>query len=276
MKEAQDAFTLKLNPIKESIIKQKKEKENLKYSKKKPEQKLIKDLIGIYPIKGANFVKNEIRNTTAPNKNRSQIKKNFQHLKITAKNKNMKELIYTNILNNNRINNYNEIIRSRKILGKSLPKNSLKNNKMFNINQENDNQNLSSNDTKNILSNNNIIVLKKEMNNCNNKNKSNGFNRNIYSYNKFNPILENVKANDDYKIINQNLRKKNRKTFELDYNHMNKIKINRNNNNDMNVINKKIIQNNINLNLNKKLKSNNSFNNNSTNIAFNNFQNNFK
>ena len=275
MKEAQDAFTLKLNPIKESIIKQKKEKENLKYSKKKPEQKLIKDLIGIYPIKGANFVKNEIRNTTAPNKNRSQIKKNFQHLKITAKNKNMKELIYTNILNNNRINNYNEIIRPRKILGKSLPKNSLKNNKMFNINQENDNQNLSSNDTKNILSNNNIIVLKKEMNNCNNKNKSNGFNRNIYSYNKFNPILENVKANDDYKIINQNLRKKNRKTFELDYNHMNKIKINRNNNNDMNVINKKIIQNNININLNKKLKSNNSFNNNSTNIAFNNFQNNF-
>ena len=247
MKEAQDAFTLKLNPIKENIIKQKKEKENLKYQKKKPEQKLIKDSIGIYPIKNTNFIKNEIRNTTAPNKNRSQIKKNFQHLKITAKNKNMKELIYTNILNNNRINNYNEILRSRKILGKSLPKNSLKNNKMYNINQENDNQNLSSNDSKNILLNNNIIVLKKEMNNCNNKNKSNGFNRNIHSYNIFNPIIENAKANDDYKIMNQNLRKKNRKTFELDYN-INKI--NRNNNIGMNVINKKIIQNNMNINLN--------------------------
>ena len=272
MKEAQDAFTLKLNPIKESIIKQKKEKEkeNIKYPKKKPEQKLIKDSLSIYPIKGANFIRNEIRNTTAPNKNRSQ-KKNFQHLKITAKNKNSKEIIYTNILNNNRINNYNEILRSRKILGKSLPKNSLKNNKMYNINQENDNQNLSSNDTKNILPNNNFIILKKEMNNCNNKNKSNGFNRNIHSYNIFNPIIENVKANDDYKMVNQNLRKKNRKTFELDYNHLNKI--NRNNNNDMNVLNKKMIQNSI--NINKKLKSNNSFNNNSTNIAFNNFQNNF-
>ena len=79
MKEAQDAFTLKLNPIKESIIKQKKEKEkeNIKYPKKKPEQKLIKDSLSIYPIKGANFIRNEIRNTTAPNKNRSQKKKIF-------------------------------------------------------------------------------------------------------------------------------------------------------------------------------------------------------
>ena len=268
MKESLDIFTLKLNPIKESLIKQKKEKEKepMKYQKKKQEQKIVKDSIGTYPLKGLNFIKNEIRNTTAPNKNRSQIKKNFQHLKITAKNK-----MYTNILNNNRMNNFNDIFRSKKILGKSLPKNSMKNNHLYNLNQDNDNQNLSSNDTKNILAhNNNIVILKKENDNCNNKNKSNGFNRNINSYNIFNPIIENAKANDDYKIINQNLRKKNKKAFELDYIYLNKI--NRNNNIDM--MNKKINKvNNIQINLNKKLKSNNSFNN-SLNIAFNNFQNN--
>ena len=154
MKESLDIFTLKLNPIKESLIKQKKEKEKepMKYQKKKQEQKIVKDSIGIYPLKGLNFIKNEIRNTTAPNKNRSQIKKNFQHLKITAKNK-----MYTNILNNNRMNNFNDIFRSKKILGKSLPKNSMKNNHLYNLNQDNDNQNLSSNDTKNILAHNNNI-----------------------------------------------------------------------------------------------------------------------
>ena len=267
MKEKQDTFTLKLNPIKESIIKQKKEKENMKYHKKKIEQKLVKDTIGIYPVRGNNFIKNEIRNTTAPNKNCSQKKKNFQHLKITAKNKNTKELIYTNILNNNRINNFNEISRPRKILGKSLPKNSLKNNIIYNLNQDID-QNISSNESKNILPHNNIIILKKEMDNCNNKNKSNGFNRNIQSYNIFNPIIENAKANDEYKAINQNLRKNKKKTFEFDYIHLNKIK--RNNNIDMNIMNKKMLQN----NMNKNLKSNNSFNN-SINIVFNNYQNNF-
>ena len=87
MKESLDIFTLKLNPIKESLIKQKKEKEKepMKYQKKKQEQKIVKDSIGIYPLKGLNFIKNEIRNTTAPNKNRSQIKKNFQHYIATIK-----------------------------------------------------------------------------------------------------------------------------------------------------------------------------------------------
>ena len=82
MKEKSENLNLKLNPIKEDLSK------NKIYQKKKIEQNLIKDTIGIYPLRALNFIRNEIRNTTAPNKNRPT-KKNFQHLKITAKNKDL-------------------------------------------------------------------------------------------------------------------------------------------------------------------------------------------
>jgi len=275
MKEKSETISIKLNPIKEEISKQKKDKdkdkENKIFQKKKPEQKLIKDSIGIYPSKGFNFIKNETRNTTAPNKNRPLIKKNFQHLKITAKNKVMKDLIYSNIINN-RIYNYNEIMKN-KILGKSLPKNSFKKNILYNNYQDNDNHNLSGNDPKNILANNkNVIIIKKEVDNYNNKNKSNGFNKNINNNNLFNPIFENIKVNDDFNTIKQKKSKKIKKAIELDYIYLNKN--NRNNNLDINIINNKINRiNNIQKNNNKQLKSNNSFNN-PSNPSFNNFQNN--
>ena len=63
MKEKTENFTLKLNPIKSDLSK------NRIYQKKKVEQKIIKDSIGIYPFKALNFIRREIRNTTAPNKN---------------------------------------------------------------------------------------------------------------------------------------------------------------------------------------------------------------
>ena len=69
MKEKTENFTLKLNPIKSDPSK------NRIYQKKKVEQKIIKDSIGIYPFKALNFIRREIRNTTAPNKN-LPIKKN--------------------------------------------------------------------------------------------------------------------------------------------------------------------------------------------------------
>ena len=255
MKEKSENLNLKLNPIKEDLSK------NKIYQKKKIEQNLIKDTIGIYPLRALNFIRNEIRNTTAPNKNRPT-KKNFQHLKITAKNK---DLI------NNRIFNYNDILLAKKMLGKSLPKNSFKKNNLYSINQEIENQNLSSNDTKNILlKNNNVVILKKEMDNYSNKNRSNGFNKNINSTNIFNPIIENAKVSEEFNLI-QNSKKRIKKAIELDYAYLNKI--NRNNNIDIKLINNKI--NKISLQKNAKLKSNNSFNNSANgNVAFKNFQNN--
>ena len=122
MKDKSETYTIKLNPIKEDISKQRKDKENKVLQKKKTEHKLIKDSLSMFPFKGFNFIRSEIRNTTAPNKNRPMYKKNFQHLKITAKNK---EII------DKRFHNYNDILMSKKILGKSLPKNSLKNNTLF-------------------------------------------------------------------------------------------------------------------------------------------------
>ena len=156
MKGKTENFTLKLNPIKSDPSK------NRIYQKKKVEQKIIKDSIGIYPFKALNFIRREIRNTTAPNKN-LPIKKAFQHLKITAKNKDMKELISSNIING-KIYNYNDIILTKKILGKSLPKNSLKKNNLYKAYQENEKiiQNLSSNDTKNIFVNNNNVIIQKK------------------------------------------------------------------------------------------------------------------
>ena len=252
MKEKSETVSLKLNPIKEDLSK------NRQYQKKKLDQKFFKDSIGIYPMRAFNFIRSEIRNTTAPNKNRP-IKKNFQHLKITAKNK---DII------NHKIFNYNDILLSKKILGKSLPKNSFKNNKIYN--QEIDNQNLSSNDTKKILLNNNntnIIVIKKEAENLINKNKNNGFTKNINGTNIFNPIIENAKVTEEFKMIQKN-GKKIKKAIEFDYIYLNKI--NRNNNIAVNIINNKVDK--IHNKINKKLISNNSFNDYS-NKGFNNFPN---
>ena len=250
MKEKIDNFSLKLNPIKEDFPK------NKIYQKKKVDQKLIKDGIGIYPFRAINFIRNEIRNTTATNKNKT-IKKNFQHLKITAKNKEMKELVFSNMING-RIYNYNDIKIYKKLLGKSLPKNSVKKNNLYNVYQDNDNQNqnLSSNDAKKILlnnnNNNNVIILKKELENYNCKNRSNGFNKNIISTNIFSPINEKSKVNDEYNI-NQKTKKKIKKAMDLDYLYLNKI--NRNNNIDINLIKNRINKlNKIQYNKNKNLK----------------------
>ena len=260
MKDKSETYTIKLNPIKEDISKQRKDKENKVLQKKKTEHKLIKDSLSMFPFKGFNFIRSEIRNTTAPNKNRPMYKKNFQHLKITAKNK---EII------DKRFHNYNDILMSKKILGKSLPKNSLKNNKLYNAYQQGvENQNMSSNDTKNnFIHNNNIVVLKKELGKYNSKNRSNGFNRNIQSNNIFNPIIENVKGTEEL-----NNAKRMKKAIQLDFIHLNKI--NRNSNIDIKLLNNKIHSiNNFHINQNNKLKSNNSFNN-STKAAFNNARNN--
>ena len=265
MKEISDQFTLKLNQIKEDPIK------NKIYQKKKIETKSIKGSLGIYPTREVHFIKSELRNTTAPNKNRPN-KKNFQHLKIMAKNKDIKESIYSNMLIG-RIANYNDILLSKKMLGKSLPKNSLKKNNLYKDYQENEkpNPNLSSNDTKNmLLNNNNYVILKNEFESYSSKNKSNGFNKNINGNNIFNPIMENVKVNDEYNLIQKD-KKKIKKVIELDYLYLNKI--NRNNNFDLKFLNKiNKFSNGIN-NKNKQLKSNNSFNN-PSNGAFNNLQNN--
>ena len=258
MKEKSEAYSLKLNQMKEDT-------KNKISQKKKIEQKLIKDTIGIFPINAFSLLRGEIRNTTAPNKNR-QTKKNFQHLKITAKNKDIV---------NNRNFNYNEMILSKKIIGKSLPKNSLKKNNLYNVYQDIENQNMSSNDSKNILLNNNVTILKKELDNQSNKTRSNGFNKNIKSINVFNPIIENTKVNEEFKYV-QKSKKNIKKTMELDYMYLNKI--NRNNNIDLKIMNNKISKiTDININKNRIAKSNNSFNNSSNkNTGFNNIKTNFK
>ena len=266
MKEISDQFTFKLNQIKEEPSK------NKNYQKKKIEPKLAKDSIGIYPTREINFIKSELRNTTAPNKNRL-IKKNLQHLKITAKNKDIKESIYSNFLMG-RISNYNDILLSKKILGKSLPKNSLKKNNLYKDYKDNEkpNPNLSSNESKNImLSNNNFVILKKELENYSNKNKSNGFNKNINGTSIFNPIIENAKGNDEYNL-NQKDKKKPKKAIEFDYLYLNKV--NRNNKFDVKSLDNKTNKlSKAKNNKNRQLKSNNSFNN-PSNGAFNNLKNN--
>ena len=76
MKDKSETYTIKLNPIKEDISKQRKDKENKVLQKKKTEHKLIKDSLSMFPFKGFNFIRSEIRNTTAPNKNADVNKQN--------------------------------------------------------------------------------------------------------------------------------------------------------------------------------------------------------
>ena len=196
MKENSDYYTIKLNPLKEDISKQRKEKEKGKENKinpkKKIEQNIIKEPIGIYPLKSINVYKGEIRNTTAPNKARPSIlKKNLKHLKIVAKNKDVKELVYSKIFNN-KIYNYNDIIMSKKQLGQSLPKNISKKNHLYNFNQDIEYQNSSNNDIRNFISpfnnrdNKNGNMIQREMENYTNKDKNNGYNKNINNGNIFN------------------------------------------------------------------------------------------
>ena len=60
---------------------------------------------------------------------------------------------------------------------------------------------MSSNDTKNmLLNNNNYVILKNEFESYSSKNKSNGFNKNINGTSIFNPIIENAKGNDEYNL----------------------------------------------------------------------------
>ena len=260
MKENSDYYTIKLNPLKEDISKQRKEKEKGKENKinpkKKIEQNIIKEPIGIYPLKSINVYKGEIRNTTAPNKARPSIlKKNLKHLKIVAKNKDVKELVYSKIFNN-KIYNYNDIIMSKKMLGQSLPKNISKKNHLYNFNQDIEYQNSSNNDIRNFISpfnnrdNNNGNMIQREMENYTNKDKNNGYNKNINNGNIFNPIIENAKVIDDYKN-----NKKIKKNMQMDYVYLNKI--NKNNFIDIKILNNKFM----NMNNNKIFRNNNSFNN---------------
>ena len=183
----------KLNPVKNDIIKVKRE------------SKLTQKIMEIQPVQTIDISKNDSRNITAPNKNGGKQKKNYKHLKITAKNKETKDIASPNIINNKQCNYLGNLL-SNKILGRSLPKNY--NNKLIgNSNINIDIPNYSSNNIKRITSSNNIIAINnnnrnenfQKIKNGNHKNNSNGFKNNKQN---------NIKEIRDNKFINQNNLKK--------------------------------------------------------------------
>ena len=243
----------KLNPVKNDIIKVKRE------------SKLTQKIMEIQPVQTIDISKNDSRNITAPNKNGGKQKKNYKHLKITSKNKETKDIASPNMTNNKQCNYFGNLL-SNKILGRSLPKNY--NNKLIgNGNINIDIPNYSSNNIKRITSSNNIIAINnnngnehfQKIKNGNHKNNSNGFKNNKHN---------NIKELRDNKFINQiNLKKSCQQEGFNDVSNSNN-RMNKNNF-QIKIINKKII-NNSNIN---QIKSNNSFNN-SSNAIFNRGKNN--
>ena len=243
----------KVNQLKNDFIKVKREKE----SNKKIEQKSNQKVMEIQSAQTIDLTKNDNRNITAPNKIGVKQKKNYKHLKITAKNK---DITSSNIMNNRHYNYFGNIL-SNKILGRSLPKNY--NNKIINNNINIDMPNYSSNNIKRITSSNNIIIINNnnrienfhKIKKINSKNNSNGFKHTNYNYKN-----EVIKEN---KFINKNNLKKNKKQEAFkDSMNSNNNKIYKNNL-EIIILNKKVY------NDNKFMRPNNSFNN-SSNSIFNN------
>ena len=246
----------KVNQLKNDFIKVKREKE----SNKKMEPKLSQKVMEMQPAQTMDLVKKDNRNITAPNKIGIKQKKNYKHLKITAKNK---DITSSNIMNNRQCNYFGNLL-SKKIIGRSLPKNY--NNKIINNNINIDMPNYSSNNIKRITSSNNIIIINnnngidnfQKIKKINSKNNSNGFKNTNYNYK--NEVRDN-------KFINKNNLKKSNKqesfndTLNSNNNHIYK------NNLEIIILNKKVN------NDNKFMRPNNSFNN-SSNSIFNNGKNN--
>ena len=79
---------------KNDIIKVKREKELTK----KIDPKLIQNILEVQSMQ-SDLSTNDPRHTTAPNKNGQKSKKNYKHLKITAKNKDLKDISSSNVIN---------------------------------------------------------------------------------------------------------------------------------------------------------------------------------
>ena len=260
MKE--NAILKKININKNEFIKVKREKEL---------KKIEQNGIEVPALQTIDLTKNDSRNITAPNKVGIKQKKNYKHLKITAKNKEIKDINSSNAINNKQNNVI--ILLSKKMLGRSLPKNYNYNNISNNIKMDIPNDN--SNNIKRITSSNNLVMIKNNNNeidnfqkikNINPKNNSNGFKNNV-KINYKNGIVKEFREN---KFINKNnqIKKHNQHEVSNDTLNSNYNKINRNNF-DIKIVNKKIIDN----SNNKKIRPNNSFNN-SSNAIFNNRTNN--
>jgi hypothetical protein len=258
MKENNNTMN-KLNPNKVEIIKVKRDKE----INKKIEQKIIPNPMEIPVIQTIDLEKNEPRNiTTAPNKNGVKQKKNYKHLKITAKNKETKDTNSSNA--SSQKFNYIGVLLNKKMLGRSLPKNCINNGVISDI------PNNSSNNIKRVISSNNIIIVNnsngndnsQKIKNINAKNNSNGF-KNINKKNNHNNI-NLIREFRENKFINKNnnqIKKNNQQKIINENTNQNR---NMKNNLDIKIINKKICN-----NSNNKIRANNSFNN-SSNGAFNN------
>ena len=236
----------KVNQLKNDFIKVKKDKD----VNKKLEPKIIQRVMDIQPVPSIDISKNDSRNITAPNKVGLKQKKNYKHLKITAKNKENKDIITPNSMNSKQLNFVGNLLLSKKILGRSLPKNYNSKNIKNNINIDMSNE--VNNNIKRITSTNNIIIANnnngiehfQKIKNINQKNNSNGFKNNRNRENKF---------------INKNNLMKSCQPEILNYNK------NIKNNLEIIIINKKVYDNSSN---NKKIRANNSFNN-SSNGTFN-------
>ena len=236
----------KVNQLKNDFIKVKKDKD----VNKKLEPKIIQRVMDIQPVPSIDISKNDSRNITAPNKVGLKQKKNYKHLKITAKNKENKDIITPNSMNSKQLNFVGNLLLSKKILGRSLPKNYNSKNIKNNINIDMSNE--VNNNIKRITSTNNIIIANnnngiehfQKIKNINQKNNSNGFKNN---------------RNREHKFINKNNLMKSCQPEILNYNK------NIKNNLEIIIINKKVYDNSSN---NKKIRANNSFNN-SSNGTFN-------
>ena len=239
----------KVNPIKNDIIKVKRE------SNKKMESKIME----IQPVPTLDILKNESRNSTAPNKNGTKQKPNYKHLKITAKNKELKDIPSSKLLNNRQCN-YLVNLLSNKMQGRSLPKNY---NKLINNNMNIDIPNYSSNNIKRITSCNDIIIVNKnngseplqKIKGINPKNNSIGFKK-IKTNDYKTEMIKEFRENKF--IIKKDIKKSNQREVFNDSSN-NKIA---KNNLDFKILNQKIYNN----SNNKQIRSNNSFNNSSNRI----------
>ena len=261
----------KLNIINNDLTNVKKEAELTK----KAGSKTIQNLLENQPVKNIDIINYDSRHSTVPNKNNIKQKKNYEHLKITAKNKENenKEISPMNIINNGKCN-YVGILLQKKMLGNSLPKNY----KNINNNVKIESPNYNSNVIKRIISSKNMVVendnygteIYHKIQNSNIKNISNGFNNNK---NNYSIKSDNIKYFKELKINNQNNQRNNQKEIFNDIPNPNNLNIKTNNIYlGINIIHQPMAYNN-NIN-NNRIRPNNSFNN-STNIIIQNNINNY-
>ena len=152
------------------------------------EEKMAQNLMEMPLIKNNILEKIDLRNLTAPNRNGIKPRKNYEHLKITAKNKDPKDTQFS-LVSSQQCNYIGSLI-NKKMLGKSLPKNFnfILINNGENIDIMNNNRNNSN--IKRVLSSNNIVIV----DNFNFQRLKNIFNKNN------NDIINNNKNNNYYNI----------------------------------------------------------------------------